>query len=265
MAPAAQALPIGKTVGATINTMRILQHLSRSEQPIGVSAMARATGIAASTCFNILRTLATEGYVRFLPDSKTYILGDALLTLASSAARRDYLTAVQPAMERIARAFGVTVTIWRRLSLNRMILIASADSRSALRIQMNAGHRLPLLIGGMGRILALQAGLSDQERRAMFAQLRLHRPLDYDDFIAQAEHALERGWGHDDGYSNAGVTALSVPVRFDEQPVSLVCSATMFRGQHTPDELERIAAELVGLATDLRHLVPPSQEPQRFT
>ncbi|EQA98593.1 DNA-binding IclR family transcriptional regulator [Sphingobium wenxiniae] len=255
----------GKIVGATINTMRILRHLSRLDRPVGVSFIARDTNIVPSTCFNILRTLVNEGYVRFLPDTKTYMIGDGVIGLANvGMAHHDYLAAVQPMMERIAHSYSVTVTIWRRVSYHRMILLASAENRSALRIQMNVGHQLPLLIGGMARIMALQSDLSEDERQTMYGGLRIQRPLAYWDFIDQAKEALDRGWGIDDGYSTAGVTALAAPVRFDGPPITMVCSATMFRDQHDSATLTRIGHELIELATSVAQVVPASEQAPVF-
>lgn len=68
-------------VKPVVNAIRILQHLTESGSPERSSDIARALSINPSTCFNILRTLASEEMVAFDPVSKTYTPGLGLARL----------------------------------------------------------------------------------------------------------------------------------------------------------------------------------------
>lgn len=246
-----------KVVGATLNTMSILRYLSRADRPIRVSYIARETGIVPSTVFNILRTLSSEGYVRFHPDSKSYSMGAAILGLTSGVASAEsFLAAAKPRMEEIARAYNVTVTIWQRIAREKMILRAAAESRSSLRILMNVGHQLPILVGGMGRVMARQSGMPENEIREIFEKMRKHTDISFEEYLLQADQALEKGWGVDDGITTAGVSAVSAPVLMPNLPVTWVSSATMFHGQHTPDTIEEIGQAVVQLSTMIANILP---------
>src|SRR3546814_3311432 len=59
-------------VGAVVNAAAILRHLGASEEPQGVTAIAQALSLSASSCFNILRTLAAEDLVEFDSRRKLY-------------------------------------------------------------------------------------------------------------------------------------------------------------------------------------------------
>lgn len=246
-----------KIVGATLNTMKILRHLARVERPVRVSYIARDTGIVTSTVFNILKTLALEGYVRAHPESKSYSLGPAVLGLAqASALDVNFLASVQPHMDEIARRYNVTVTLWQRVTLDKMMLRAAAESGSAVRIRMNVGHQLPMLIGGMGRIMALRSGLAQDEISEQFERLRKHRSISFEDFIAEAELAWERGWGLDDNQMTAGIAAVCAPVLLERDVVNWVASATMFHGQHSDETLANIGKDLMGLARQVAEVLP---------
>src|SRR3546814_11551882 len=78
-------------VGAVVNAAAILRHLGASEEPQGVTAIAQALSLSASSCFNILRTLAAEDLVGFDSRRKLYSLGLGLYDIA-----RKPLTRVEP-------------------------------------------------------------------------------------------------------------------------------------------------------------------------
>lgn len=239
----------GKRVGSTANTMKILALVARRPDGASTTELAKATGINLSTCFNIARTLTADGYLQWLPERKRYTVGSALSALAHQLTTRTRdLESLRPEMQRIANAYALTVTLWRRCSLTSMELVLVADSETALRIQMPVGQRLPVLFGGMGRLMALQAGLTDAEREAIFRGVQWGRPLAYSTFMAQARQARRRGFGMDEGYTNRAVTAVAVAVPSSTGQMQDAFSATMFLGQHSEAALHALVQELHGLA-----------------
>ena len=145
----------GKIVGAVDGAIKILRYLSGSHEPIGVSRIAKETRLNTSTAFNILRTLAVHNLVVFDAQSKTYALSLGIMEIARGAtALGGDIEAARLAMERIAQAHGVTVTLWQLISRNRKVLVLSALTRNFMRIQMAVGQRLPVLTGATGRIFA---------------------------------------------------------------------------------------------------------------
>ena len=68
-------------VPALSKAIAILRFLNASPRlSAGVSEIAVALGIAKSHCFNILRTLESEGWVRFDAERRRYDLSARLLT-----------------------------------------------------------------------------------------------------------------------------------------------------------------------------------------
>ena len=237
-------------MGAAHSAVRILQFAIEQPDPWTTTEAARALALNPSTCFNIVRTLVGADFLEAVADTKRYTVGATLVGLAHRLTERSRdFSALRPPMQALADRYKVTVTLWRRFSPSRMELLVVASCNTAVNIQMPVGQRLPLLVGGMGRVMALEGGLTDEERRAAFAQVHWQRPLTYTAFMSQAREAKRVGWGVDDGYMNRSVTAVGVPVRTGSaSEVEYVCSVTMFRHQYATVALRDLGKALQPIA-----------------
>lgn len=232
-------------VGGALRTVAILDYVAGSRHAVSATDIARATALNPSTAFNITRTLAAAGYLHSDPGSRRYTTGPALRALSHKVSQQaqPHELARLP-MQGFANRFEVVVSLWRRISRYSISMLLAAENQSATRIQVAAGVRLPLLHGSMGRLMALGGGLSDVERKDVFAVVNFERPLSYRSFMQQAKLAAEVGWSIDDGHIRAAVTSVSVPVYTDAPTLEHVCTATMFRGQYKGEALELLASEL---------------------
>lgn len=254
-------LPAGKPVGAAVQTVRLITYASSMRRPWSAAQAAGALGMNPSTCFNLVQTLTAMGWldsVQTESRSRRYMLGSEFMNLLHGlAVRKVDLHDLMPYLQEFADRWKVTATIWHRQSLTRMELVAISSCQTAINVQMPIGQRLPILVGGMGRVLALRAGLDDALRRQIFESIRWDRTLSFDQFMAQARKARRIGWGIDDGFMNRAVTALAVAVNdksrtpddlSDEQSdwndTEYVCSATMFRHQYASAVLPEVAESL---------------------
>lgn len=256
-----QEMDTGKPVGAVLNGLKILRFLSRTATPVSLTQIVQELEINTSTGFNILRTLVQEDYVRFDPQGKVYSIGLGVMELVRGAAAvAGDINAVRPIMDRIAREHNVTVTLWRRITTDRMVLVLEALGTGNMRIKMSVGQRLPLMIGAAGRVMVGRAGLSQDEMRRQFASLRWDHPLSFEEFMAQVDEATERGWGLDDENYALGTASIAVPVGGDRGgegggPLMAV-TATMFASQCSPERAARIAAALDEVTRALAPALP---------
>ncbi len=211
--------------------------------------IVKATAVNPSTCFNIARTLTADGYLHWIAETKRYHIGPALTSLAHQlTTRKRGLESLRPLMQKVANDHGVTVTLWRRHSLTSMALEMVAEGDSALQIRMPIGQHLPVLLGGMGRIMALRGGLGDEQLQSVFRRIQWGRPLQFGEFMEQARLAQRRGYGLDEGYTHRSVTAVAVAVPNGEEQVEEVVSATMFLDQHRASALKKLVVELRQIA-----------------
>ncbi|GAB2885340.1 hypothetical protein LSG25_18795 [Paralcaligenes sp. KSB-10] len=257
-------LAAGKVVGAAFQATRLMTYAANCHVPWSAADAARELGLNPSTCFNLVQTLLAVGWIAgadLIGPGKRYVLGSSFVNLAHRTASRTVdLREVMPRLQGYADRWKVTATIWQRQSLTRMELVAVASCHTAVNVQMPIGQRLPILMGGMGRVLALQSGLEDATREAIFNELRWDRSLTFAQFMAQARKAKRVGWGLDEGYMNRSVTALAVPVSSNaDRIVEYVCSATMFRHQYATAVLPSLANALMPIASGVSEIVYGNQ------
>ena len=238
------------------NAIRILRHLTQTGAPERAADVARHLSINPSTCFNILRTLVAEEVVDFNALSKTYSAGLGLTRLVEHLVTQGQrLQLATPLMHELAARFGVTVTLWRRIGIDRMVLVSSESSPTDLHIGMPAGQRLPILMGASGRLFTGSLGLSDEQLRDEFDQLRWARPLSFETYMREVTRAKRRGWASDDGYFATGVLAIAAPVRDPSTGISFTVSTVMIRGDRDEAAVETLGNAVRDLAQHLETVI----------
>jgi DNA-binding IclR family transcriptional regulator len=246
----------GVTVKPVVNTVKILLHLTYSGTPERAADIARELGINPSTCFNILRTLAAEDMLAFDPLSKTYTPGLELAKLVQHLdSEGQRLDAARPLMQEFAASRHVTVTLWRKMGKDRIVLACSETSPGDLRIDMAVGQRLPILMGASGRLFSAHKFRDDKEMRAAFDKVRWIRPLSFDEYRKQVRQAQERGWAIDDGYFSAGVMAIAAPIYDRGGNIAFSVSAVTFRGQYADEEADKVGHAIHKLAKRLEGIL----------
>jgi DNA-binding IclR family transcriptional regulator len=235
----------GKVVGAVAGAIKILRYLSESRVPLGVSRIAKDTKLNTSTSFNILRTLAMEDFVQFDPVSKTYSLSLGIMEIAKGAtALGGDIGSLRPAMERIALDHGVTVTLWQPVSEERKVLILSALTRNAMRIQMQVGQRLPILTGATGRLFAAFGADGRAALKRRFSEIRWDRPPSFEEFLAQVKETRDKGYAMDSENFAIGTVSVALPIFDKDDKLIMAVTATMFSGQYREERLSPIIEDL---------------------
>lgn len=238
----------GKSVGAVVNASQILRFLQATRSPATATQISRDLKMNPSTCFNILRTLIDEDFVDFDNAGKTYTLSLGVVALARGALEQNAgLRTLQPKLQELTLKHGILSVISRRISKDRSVLVAVAESDAPIRIHGRPGTSSPLLLGATGRVYAAYSHFSEAELEERFSQLRLARPLDFQTFLSQVAEVRQTGWAIDDGYYYPGTVSLAAPVFNADGTVTLCCSTILFNGQYDPKRLMSIAMELVDI------------------
>lgn len=191
----------------------ILRLLGKSDSPLGVQAIARELGLVPSTCLYVLRALVAEELVAFDPDTKRYALEAGVLTLARQWLRRNpFNDLAQPALDRVAQAFDVTMLGVQIVGLDHIIVTAVSQSGPSFQLSTQIGSRFPALISATGRCIAAFGGYPEAELKARFKTLRWDEPPPFEDWKAQVEQTREQGYAVDEGNYISGVTVVAAPV-----------------------------------------------------
>lgn len=249
-----QTLPTaGILVKPVANAIRILRLLGSHGTPMRAADIARQLGLNPSTCFNILRTLVSEDVVEFDPHSKMYLAGLGLTSLVGQVASRGQrMQRAALLMQEFASLHRVTITLWKPIADDRIVLVTSESSPNDLHIDMPTGQRVPKLLGASGRLFAAQMKLGRAALRAAVGKVRWTNPPVFDDYLREVEEARTRGWAIDDGNYAPGVVAVAAPVLDARGQIACTVTAVLFKGLLTEPQTRALGEDLCRLARQLQ-------------
>ena len=252
----------GKLVGALVSGLAILRYLSRVDEPVGVTQLARDLDLNTSTCFNLLKTLVRDRLVTFHPATKTYALGLGFVELAKRTLEKaSYVRLIHPHLEEVVSQYDVTATLWQRSGDERVVLVDRVDSDAAIRVHMTIGQRLPLFIAALGRVMAANSGLSRSELRQRFSQLRWQNPPSFDEYYKEVEEAGAAGYAVDVDRYTRGVTTISAPIITDGGIATMAMSAIGFSGQFSGSMIEDIGHDLKQRTAEISAALSSDRKP----
>jgi DNA-binding IclR family transcriptional regulator len=157
--------------------------------------------------------LVAEEFVSFDPETKRYSLEAGVLTLARHWLRRNrFNDLAQPALDRIAHAFDVTMLGVHIVGLEHIVVVAVSQSGQNFRLSTQIGSRFPALISATGRCIAAFGDHSEAELDARFKTLRWDEPPTIDEWKAQVRQTKKQGFAVDAGNYISGVTVVAAPV-----------------------------------------------------
>ena len=241
-----------RRVPAVTRAVAILRLLGRSEEPMGVNAIARALDLIPSTCLHILRVLVAEELIAFDPATKRYALSAGIVSLARSALRRSSLAEVaQPELDRLARRHGITAIGVQVIGLEHIVVVAISRSDHALRIHADVGSRFPALISAPGRCIAAASGHPWSALERHFRALRWDHPPSLSAWRDEVDAARATGFAVDEGNHLRGVTAVAAPVADAGGAVSHVLVAVGVSEQIQQIGVDALGQELRALAERL--------------
>lgn len=213
--------PSVRQVPALTRGIAILRLLGHRGEPLGVHAIARELGLVPSTCLHILRVLAEERLVSVDPHSKKYRLGTGLVTLARSALRHHgFATTAQPDLDALSKLYGATAVAVEASGLDHMVVVALANTQSALRVDVAIGSRFPALISATGRCVAAFGNYAPAEIQQRFRTLRWDEPPGWSDWQRQVEETARASYAIDDGQYIRGVSIVAAPIRMPDGTIN---------------------------------------------
>ncbi len=178
----------------------ILEVLAASEEPLGVTEIARALGITKTRGYRHLRTLLGSGYVTQNARTEKYQAGIRLFLLGQKvAARHSFLSAARKVMRPLRDAVGHTVTL-SHLEEGAVVVLDMVRGSSPFEIGTKPGSRFPLDRSAQGKI-ALAFGHGEETKQG--AKLR-----------NDVRRSRERGWAVAPEEILRGVNALAAPIFF---------------------------------------------------
>jgi DNA-binding IclR family transcriptional regulator len=249
---AGQVAPPDRLVGALQAGVRILRYLCARSTPVGVNQIARELQLNPSTCFQLLKTLVHERLAVFDGQSKMYSAGLGVVELARGRLARDsFIPMARPFLESLASRFEITAALFQPLQGRRVVLVDFAEARSAVRIHMPIGQRMPMLLGAFGRCFAAKLDLPRAELRAEFRTLRWQDPPRFEQYCAEVDAARRDGFAVDHGNYVRGVCIAAALIEDGTGEATAAISCVGLAAQFDERRLSALTTSLRGAAAEV--------------
>jgi DNA-binding IclR family transcriptional regulator len=184
------------------------------DRELGISAVARSTGVGKATCFRVARALVSRGLLEQNGSSRKYSLGPAALALGGAAVRRTELVAsALPVLQSMRDESSETATLSILVGTKRMYLDQIVSPREvAMTVQV--GRLYPLHAGASSK--AILAHASPPLREAVLGEsLAALTPLTMADrraLEADLETTRVRGYAISLGERQEGAASVAAPI-----------------------------------------------------
>lgn len=224
-----------KEIQSVRNACAVIEAIA-GHQPVGVSELARLTGIDKSAVHRLAVTLNHAGWLDQVDDGRWRVSAE-LVRLSRRAAIDTLVASMHRRLEQLRDDTGETVMLVA-IEQGKLVVLDVVDSRHNLRITAPVGSELPLLHSSASRAIA--AHLPPDE----LAGLRRAHPR-FDD--AQMLSAVRRqGWAINDREIVDEARVAGAPVlTSDGYPVAavIVCAPASRVSLARINEMGRLAAK----------------------
>lgn len=190
----------------------VIEALANRPVPLGVSEIARVTGLPQGTVHRLLLALQARGYVRRDAERK-YAIGAAAIRF-SEAAHQALVTASRPYLARVVELCGETSNL-AVLEDTQVVYVAQSPSPHMLRTFDEVGRRVPVHSTAVGKVLLTgmpNARVLELLSRAGMPSRTAHTITDPTRLVSELEGVRERGYAVDDQEQEQGVRCVAVPV-----------------------------------------------------
>lgn len=192
----------------------ILRCFDGRNPELGITELARSTGLSTSTVHRLLGAMQENHLVR-QTGTKRYGLGPLLLQLANSGAMpRTLREAALPFMTDLRDEFDETIGL-HELHANHRIVAAQVESHQELRrTYTDIGVPIRLAYGGAGKAI-LSVLAADERKRHLVKPIEpitASTTVDPAEIDRELEAARMRGFAESKGQRTVGIYAVAAPV-----------------------------------------------------
>lgn len=108
-------MPGSETIQALERGLKILELVAASDKGLRIKDLSDSIGLKASTVHNLVRTLRNAGYLEQIENGRSYRLGPAAISLATTNRNGRLLAAFEDKLRRLAGAYPLATATYSEL------------------------------------------------------------------------------------------------------------------------------------------------------
>jgi len=201
-------------VPACVRTMAIFEVFATQQQELSNSDVARALGIAETSCLDLLHTLVQQGYLARTIRTRKFYPTRKLAALSEKIKANDPLQKlVNEVVESLVQKTAETA-LCGRINNGAVEVIAIGEGQHELRYIQHVGARIALNASALGKALLSLLPEDQAVEQIQIKGLKKTTPTtqtDLEKFLQSIRETRQRGWAavYDEGTEGVGALAIS--------------------------------------------------------
>jgi IclR family acetate operon transcriptional repressor len=231
----------------------ILRCFSGRKPELGISELARSTGLSTSTVHRLLGAMQENHLVR-QTGTKRYGLGPLLLQLANSGAMpRTLREAALPFMTDLRDEFDETIGLHELHGKHRIVAAQVESHQELRRTYTDIGVPIRLAYGGPGKAILAVVPADERERHLAtpIAPITTTTTVDPAEIERELEAARMRGYAESKGQRTVGIYAVAAPIFDHTQRVVGALGASVPDARMDAERADKIGTRVREVAWQL--------------
>ena len=240
----------------------IMEELLKSNKPLGVSELARLTGIPKANTFRIMKTL--EELKAVSPKEDGYILGSKMIELGAGAKHNDeFMLVAKPYLQKLSKTCEETVNLG--IMFQDYVLFIHTELAEQRSLVASLPPVTPLYCCSVGKIF-----LAYQTNKELEHYFKVHHPIKRtintrttkEALLQESEKIRRDGIAHDHEEYDYGLSCIAAPIFLGENlaagiSLSGPTSRLQYKGYAFLEKELKATAEALSKEATLKKVVLP--------
>ena len=240
----------------------IMEELLKSDKPLGVSELARLTGIPKANTFRIMKTL--EELKAVSPKEDGYILGSKMIELGAGAKHNDeFMLVAKPYLQKLSKTCEETVNLG--IMFQDYVLFIHTELVEQRSLVASLPPVTPLYCCSVGKIF-----LAYQTNKELEHYFKVHHPIKRtintrttkEALLQESEKIRRDGIAHDHEEYDYGLSCIAAPIFLGENlaagiSLSGPTSRLQYKGYAFLEKELKATAEALSKEATLKKVVLP--------
>lgn len=240
----------------------IMEELLKSDKPLGVSELARLTGIPKANTFRIMKTL--EELKAVSPKEDGYILGSKMIELGAGAKHNDeFMLVAKPYLQKLSKTCEETVNLG--IMFQDYVLFIHTELAEQRSLVASLPPVTPLYCCSVGKIF-----LAYQTNKELEHYFKVHHPIKRtintrttkEALLQESEKIRRDGIAHDHEQYDYGLSCIAAPIFLGENlaagiSLSGPTSRLQYKGYAFLEKELKATAEALSKEATLKKVVLP--------